>query len=377
MPDLAYYTIVTNSPLTAGDFVMFDQFSPLNARRIKRSLVTVVDYCIGYVKQNYPLYGLAVVYPLGGYNNSLSGLTPGATYYADPLVPGGITSTLPTAVVIQVLGKALSTTVLDTSQNYLLPGTGGGGGSPTGPAGGDLTGTYPNPGVNWANGLTTYDLQYYPLSTNPAGYLTGITAGDVTTALGYTPYDAANPTGYITSAALTGYLTAATAAATYYPLTNPSGYIDITALAPYLTSATAAATYVPLTRNITINGTTYDLSLDRTWSVGTVTSVGGTGTVSGLSLSGTVTGSGSLTLGGTLALTSLDITTGLGYTPYDASNPAGYITGNQTITLSGEVTGSGATSISTTVANNTIDYDNLQDEGELAIVAAFRFLTGN
>ena len=48
---------------------------------------------------------------------------------------------------------------------------------------------------------------------------------------------------------------------------------------------------------------------------GTVTSVSGTGSVSGLTLSGTVTSAGSITLGGTLALTSGDITTGLGYTP--------------------------------------------------------------
>lgn len=65
----------------------------------------------------------------------------------------------------------------------------------------------------------------------------------------------------------------------------------------YLTSASAAATYVPLSRNITINGTTFDLSADRTWNVGTVTSIGLTAGT-GISLAGTnpVTSSGSITV---------------------------------------------------------------------------------
>jgi len=55
-----------------------------------------------------------------------------------------------------------------------------------------------------------------------------------------------------------------------------------------------------------------------------VTSVGGTGTISGISLSGTVTSTGNLTLGGALSLTSANVTGGLGFTPYNATNPSGY-----------------------------------------------------
>jgi predicted heme/steroid binding protein len=47
---------------------------------------------------------------------------------------------------------------------------------------------------------------------------------------------------------------------------------------------------VPDTRTLTINGTAYDLSANRTWSVGTVTSIATTGPITG----GTITGSGTI-----------------------------------------------------------------------------------
>lgn len=152
-------------------------------------------------------------------------------------------------------------------------------------------------------------------------------------------------------------------------------------------SVSTLASYVPTSRTLTINGTGYDLTADRSWSVGTVTSVsasvptgfaisgspitsagtlaitfesgyalpttvkqsnwddaytfvaafptqtGNAGkylTTDGSSLSwGTVTAGVSSfnTRTGTVTLTSTDVTTALGYTPYNGTtNPNGYIT---------------------------------------------------
>jgi hypothetical protein len=68
-------------------------------------------------------------------------------------------------------------------------------------------------------------------------------SSDVVTALGYTPYDAANPAGYITSAALSGYLLSATAAATYVELAGDTmtGPLVATTLSTSLTTAATVA----------------------------------------------------------------------------------------------------------------------------------------
>lgn len=61
---------------------------------------------------------------------------------------------------------------------------------------------------------------------------------------------------YATNAALSSYLTVAAASSTYYPLTNPSSFITSAALSPYLTSALAATTYAPIAAAVPTGGTT-------------------------------------------------------------------------------------------------------------------------
>jgi len=60
---------------------------------------------------------------------------------------------------------------------------------------------------------------------NDVGYITGITSSDITTALGFTPYNSTNPAGYITSSALSPYartsdLATVATSGSYNDLTN-------------------------------------------------------------------------------------------------------------------------------------------------------------
>jgi hypothetical protein len=66
-----------------------------------------------------------------------------------------------------------------------------------------------------------------------SAYLTSITSSNVTTALGFTPYNATNPSGYITSSALSGYALTSSIPTNNSQLTNGSGYITSSALSDY------------------------------------------------------------------------------------------------------------------------------------------------
>lgn len=156
-----------------------------------------------------------------------------------------------------------------------------------------------------------------------AGTVSSITSSQVTTALGYTPYNSTNPNGYITS----------------------SG--SITGSAATLTTGRT----IGMTGDVTWTSGAFNGSANVT---GTAT-LANSGVTAGTYTKVTVDAKGRVTSGGSLAsadlptytgsITSSQVTTALGYTPYNSTNPAGYITS------SGSITGNAATATAATYLN--------------------------
>jgi hypothetical protein len=106
------------------------------------------------------------------------------------------------------------------------------------------------------------------------------------------------------------------------------------------------AGFVPVGRQLTINGVTYDLSADRTWSITAgVSSVSGTAPVSAVTVSGAVT----------ISMSQANTTTdgylsGADWTIFNGKQAAGnYITA-----LTGEVTATGPGSVAATISNAAV-----------------------
>ena len=82
-------------------------------------------------------------------------------------------------------------------------------------------------GASLSSSDVTSALGYTPYnSTNPSGYITGINSSMVTTALGYTPYNSSNPSGYITAGSNITGTAAGLSNTTWARVTTAYGYID-------------------------------------------------------------------------------------------------------------------------------------------------------
>ncbi|MBB3841135.1 hypothetical protein FHS57_005156 [Runella defluvii] len=181
-------------------------------------------------------------------------------------------------------------------------------------------------------------------------YLTGITSGQVTTALGFTPYNATNPSGFITSSAITGKLNIAdttdllrktTAASLYQPkgsyLTTSVAASTYQPIGSYLTGITSgqvttALGFTPYNATnpsgfITASAITGKLNIADTTDLLRKTTAASLYQPKGSYLTTSVAASTYQPIGSYLTgITSGQVTTALGFTPYNATNPSGFIT---------------------------------------------------
>jgi len=174
-----------------------------------------------------------------------------------------------------------------------------------------LTTTGTSGAATYDNATGIFNIPQYQGGVTSFNTRTGaitLLSADVTGALGFTPYNDTNPAGYI-SGITSGMVTTALG---YTPVTNA--------------------------RTLTINGTTYDLTADRSWTIptnsGTVTSVG-LSAPTGFSVTNSpITTSGTLALGFASGYSlPTDASQSTWNTAYNRSLLSAAVTGTTTKTL--------------------------------------------
>jgi hypothetical protein len=169
-------------------------------------------------------------------------------------------------------------------------------------------------------------------------------------------------TDALARAAISLTTTGTSGAATY---NSTTGVFNIPNYAPDLSG------YVPTSRTITINGTSFDLSANRSYSVGTVTSVGLSSATSGVTIGSTpITTSGTITLA--IATASGSQNGLLSSTDWTTFN-------NKQNALTNPVTGTGTTNyLPKFTGASTIGNSSLNDDGtSVAVGIALTANTGN
>lgn len=213
--------------------------------------------------------------------------------------------------------------------------------------------------TSWAaltSGNVTTALGFTPYNaTNPSGYISGITSGMVTTALGFTPYNATNPSGYITTAGARGAISV-TGAGSY---DSATGVINIVGGVTSFNTRTGAITLSSADVTTALGFTPYN----NTNPSGYITGITSTMVTTAL---GFTPYNSSNPNGYISSITSANVTTALGFTPYNATNPSGYITSSA---LSGYLTSASAASTYLPLAGGTTT-------GTTTLVSNFRFHLG-
>ena len=186
--------------------------------------------------------------------------------------------------------------------------------------------------------------------TKGTTFLTGITSSQVTTALGYTPYNSTNPNGYTTN---TGTVTQVTAGTGLKIGTASSGgNITTTGTINHINSVTAQTTQALYPIKIDAQGhiSAYGSAV-TSWALSAITGADDLKAIEALTgtsgfLKKTAANTWGLDTNTYLTgITSSQITTALGYTPYDSTNPDGYTNNVGTVT-SVAASGSGGITIS-------------------------------
>jgi hypothetical protein len=215
-----------------------------------------------------------------------------------------------------------------------------------------VTGTSPvissggaTPAISMAAASTSVDgyltsTDWNTFNNKGSGTVTSVSATSPVTSTGGATPTIAMPAA---TTSVSGYLTS-----TDWTTFNNKGSGTVTSVAALtlgttgtdLSSTVATGTTTPvITLNVpTASATNRGVLSSADWTTfnnkgsGTVTSVSGTGTVAGISLSGTVTSTGNLTLGGTFALPSGQVTGKMIYDTFTATASQTSFTTSQTYT---------------------------------------------
>ncbi len=181
----------------------------------------------------------------------------------------------------------------------------------------------------------------YLSPTGSAASLTGFTSGQVTTALGFTPYNATNPSGYTTN---TGTVTTTS----IVTANGFSGSVATASTTPAITLTLQDATSLQSGQLTPADWNTFNGKQDSDAKLSSI---------SGLSNLST----------GLIKLTA-------GVASFDSST---YLTANQTITVTGDVSGSGTTAITLNLGNNVVTNTKLAQVATATFKGRITASTGN